>query len=94
MANLYWRGEKAPQNETREALMRELVECTDDAFDVKFSSDGAGAHVIVYVEAENQRRDPYQWKKRLPPKFMGWRLLIIFVPPTYIVEILNWIRGD
>lgn len=94
MANLYWRGQKAPQNETREALMRELVDCTDDTFDVKFSSDGAGAHVIVYVEAPSHRRDPYDWKKRLPPKFMGWRLLIIFVPPTYIKEILNWIRGD
>ena len=94
MANLYWVGDKAPQNETREALMGELVGCTDDAFDVKFGGDGAGAHVVVYVEAANDKRDHYPWKKRLPSKFMGWRVVIIFVPPTYIKELLNWKRSD
>ena len=89
MANLYWRGEKAPQKEVYAALMKELVECTDDAFEVKFGGDGAGAHVMVYVEASEEHRDPYEWKKILPPKFMGWRLLKIFSPPTYIKTILN-----
>ena len=89
MVDLYWRGEKAPQKDVYEALMKELVECTDDAFEVKFGSDGAGAHVIVYVEASEGRRDHYGWKKLLPPKFMGWRLLKIFCPPTYIKVILN-----
>ena len=94
MANIYWSGDKAPQKEVYGALMKELVDCTDDAFDVKFGGDGAGAHATVYVEASQDRRDPYDWKKRLPPKFMGWRIVIVFVPPTYINEILNWVRGD
>jgi len=94
MANLYWRGEKAPEDEVREALMKELVSCTDGAFDVRFGGDGAGKHVAVYVEATQEQREPHPWKKRLPPKFMGWRVVIIFVPPTYIREILNWKRGD
>ena len=94
MANLYWSGEKAPENEAREALMKELVSCTDHAFDVKFGGDGAGKHVAVYVEAPAEQRDPYPWKKRLSPKFMGWRVVIIFVPPTYISEISNWVRED
>jgi hypothetical protein len=94
MANIYWNEEKAPETETREALMKELVECTDDAFDIRFGGDGAGKHVAVYVEAASDRRDPYPWKKRLPPKFMGWRVVIIFCPPTYVKEILNWVRGD
>ena len=94
MANIYWNEEKAPQKETREALMKKLVDCTDSAFDVKFGGDGAGAHVTVYVEAESEKRDPYPWKEKLPPKFMGWRVVIVFVPPTYIHEILNWVRGD
>jgi hypothetical protein len=67
MANLYWSGPKAPEKETRKALMKELVECTDDAFDIRFGGDGAGKHVAVYVEA---------------------------CPPTYVKEILNWVRGD
>ena len=94
MANIYWAGPKAPEKDAREALMKELVSCTDHAFDVKFGGDGAGKHVAVYVEAPSDQREPYPWKKRLPPKFMGWRVVIIFVPPTYISEILNWIRGD
>ena len=89
MANIYWQGPKAPQKDVYAALMRELVDYTDDAFEVKFSSDGAGAHVIVYVEVETELRDQYLWKKPWPPKFMGWRLLKIFCPPTYISVILN-----
>jgi len=94
MANLYWRETKSPKKEVYAALMKELVDCTDDAFEVKFGGDGAGAHVIVYVEASAERRDPYHWKKQLPPKYMGWRVVKIFVPPTYIKEILNWVRED
>ena len=89
MANLYWSGEKAPQKDVYAALMKELVECTDDAFEVKFGGHGAGAHLTVYVEADNEYRDPYPWNKKLPPKFMGWRVVIVFVPPTYIDIILR-----
>ena len=56
MANLYWRETKSPKKEVYAALMKELVDCTDDAFEVKFGGDGAGAHVIVYVEASAERR--------------------------------------
>ena len=83
MANIYWSGPKAPEKDTKEALMKELVECTDDAFDIRFGGDGAGKHVAIYVEAASDRRDPYPW-----------RTVIVFCPPTYIKEILNWVRGD
>ena len=63
MANIYWAGPKAPKPATKEALMKELVNCTDDAFHVRFESDGAGHMVCVYVEAPEERRDPYEWKK-------------------------------
>ena len=69
--------------------MKELVDCTDDAFDIRFGGDGAGKHVAIYVEAASDRRDPYPWKKRLPPKFMGWRILTIFVPIGYIRCIMD-----
>jgi hypothetical protein len=89
MTNIYWREEKGEKNEVYMALMEELVECTDDAFEVKFGSDGAGAHVIVYVEVETAIRDRYPWKKPVPGKFMGWRVVKIFCPPTSIELILN-----
>tara|TARA_B100001564_G_C20045230_1_gene405045 strand:- start:46 stop:327 length:282 start_codon:yes stop_codon:yes gene_type:complete len=92
MANIYWADKKAPKPETKEALMRELVNCTDDTFHVRFDSDGAGHMVCVYVEAEHERRDPYEWKKLVPPKFMGWRVVKIFVPPDYIKAILTAVR--
>ena len=92
MANIYWQGPKAPQNEVYAALMKELVNHTDDAFAVKFGADSSGQHVIAYVEVKRELRTPYLWKKRLPGKFMGWRLIKIFCPPTYIDIILN--RSD
>jgi len=87
MANIYWAGEKADKKETKKALTKELVDCTDGAFAVRFESDGAGHHVVAYVERDTQGE--FEWKKCLPPKFMGWRIVKIFVPYGYIGAILD-----
>lgn len=89
MANIYWAGAKAPKEETVKALMKELAECTNNRYYVKFESDGTGAHVCAYVETEHTKdTTKFKWNKRLPPKFMGWRLVVVFVPRTYIDIIL------
>ena len=87
MANLYWSGPKAEKKEVIEALKKELVECTDGAFDARIEGDGAGVHAAIYVE-----RDPnghFEWKKEIPQKFMGWRIVKIFVPFDYVGAILQ-----
>ena len=89
MANIYWAGAKAPKEEAVEALMKELAECTDNRYYARFESDGTGAHICAIVETEHTA-DPskFIWKKQLPEKFMGWRLVRLFVPRTYIDVIL------
>ena len=90
MANIYWnKGDKAPKDEVLKCLMEELVNCTDNRFHAKFASDGAGAHVCAYVETiHTEDTNKFVWKKQLPNKFMGWRLIRIFVPVGYIDGIM------
>lgn len=90
MASIYWTGDKASEEEVEKALMRELVECTDNAFAVKKESDGSGAHISIYVEKKDPNvNNNFTWKKDIPPKFMGWRTLKIFVPFGYIKAIMD-----
>ena len=88
MANIYWNGPKASKKDTREALMKELVTITNNAFTVAFESDGAGPHVVAYVE-RNPESDESPFPGFLPEKFMGWRVLRISVPHGYIPLFYN-----
>ncbi len=83
MANIYWNGPKASKDDLRLGLMRKLVEVTDNRFTVTFQNDGSGPHACAMVERdENSDESPF--KERLPPKFMGWRVLMIQVPHGYV----------
>lgn len=89
MANLYWRGKKAPKDEAVKALMSELVDCTDCRFYVRPESDGTGAHLSAYVETTHTKdTTKFVWKREPPHKFMGWRVIKMFVPIGYINIIL------
>ena len=35
MATIYWAGKKAPEEEVKKALMKEMVDYTDSAFTVR-----------------------------------------------------------
>ena len=90
MADIYWTGPKAPEEEAKKALMIEMVECTNSAFTVKRESDGSSMHLSVYVEKrEPSENTNFVWNKALPPKFMGWRIIIIFCPIGYIKGVLD-----
>ena len=90
MAHIYWTGDKVSEEEVKKALMNELPDCTDNAFYVKKQSDDTSTHMTVYVEKEDTSKNTdFEWKKRLPPKFMGWRVLIIFCPIGYIHGVLE-----
>ena len=90
MAHIYWTGDKAPEEDAKKALMSELVECTDSTFTVRKESDGSGIHISIYVEKEDpNKNNDFVWKKHLPVKFMGWRILTIFVPIGYIKTIMD-----
>ena len=81
MAHIYWTGDKVSEEEVKKALMNELPDHTDSAFYVRKESDDTSTHISVYVEKENpNEKHNFVWKKHLPPKFMGWRIIIIFCP--------------
>lgn len=85
MANIYWAGAKAPKEEAAKALMKELAEWTDNRYYARFESDGTGAHLCAIIETEHtEDTTKFVWKKEPPDKFMGWRLIRLFVPRTYI----------
>ena len=89
MANLYWRGDKLPKEKAIELLMAETADCTNNRYYVRHSSDGAGAHLCIYVETEHTNdTTKFVWNKQPPHKFEGWRVIRIFVPIGYIDGIL------
>ena len=89
MANIYWQGAKAPKEEAVDALMKELADCTDNRYHARFESDGTGAHLCAIVETIHTKdTSKFTWKKELPDKFMGWRLIKLFVPVNYINIII------
>jgi len=89
MSSLFFGGEKAPKEEAEKALMEEMVEYTDNRFWVRFESDDTSTHLTAIIESEhNATTSQFKLKKELPPKYMGWRLVVKSVPPNYIDAIL------
>jgi hypothetical protein len=89
MASIYWRGEKASKEQAVEMLMEEMPEYTDNRFWVRFESDDTSNHLTAIVESEHNATTPeFKLKRKMPPKFMGHRLIVKSVPPDYIDAIL------
>ncbi len=85
MASLAFSGKKAPQDEARKALMLILADNWPNAFTADFHSDGGGHILRAIVECENTDEHlGKEFKDKLPPKFMGWRLVILKVPVGHI----------
>jgi len=85
MANNFFRGEKAPQDETRAALMELIADNWTGTFTVDFWSDDGGQMIRAVLEME----DPNQMLERaIRSKFdamwMGWRLIVLKVPLGHI----------
>ena len=63
MAHIYWTGDKASEEEVKMALMKEMVDCTDNAFTVRKESDDTSTHMSVYVEKKDtSRNNDFAWK--------------------------------
>jgi hypothetical protein len=89
MATIYWAGDKAPKEEAVKALMKEIADWTDNRYHARFESDGTGPHICAIVETEHRSdTTKFIWKVEPPDMFMGWRLIRVFVPITYIDTII------
>jgi len=85
MANLAFSGPKATQKEVIKALMGVLADNWPGAFTVDIFSDGGGAVVRAIVECtDTDAHLDKDFVDKLPPKFMGWRLVILKVPIGHV----------
>ena len=90
MANLAFGGNKASQKEAKKALMQVLAENWTGAFTVDIYSDGGGAIIRAIVEcADTDAHLDKALVDKLPPKFMGWRLVILKVPIGHVRVFYN-----
>ena len=88
MANIHWIKEtKSPFDEAKENIIPLIIEATEGAFFIKKASNDCGATMDVYAETDDTEVSP--WATRLPPTFMGWRVIMYICPTGYIGAFLD-----
>lgn len=81
MANIYWRGHKTEREEAIKLMKEFMVDRTESRFTVRQESDDSGSYLCVYVERDEEGSKTCDL---LPPKFEGWRVILVSTPYEYI----------
>ena len=85
MANLFFGGEKASQEDARKALMEHIADNWTGRFTANFRSDDGGLHIQAVLEFEDtEELMSDELRNKFPAKFMGWRLVVLKVPTGHI----------
>ena len=85
MSNSSLSGEKATKEEARKTLMTYLADNWTGTFGVDFWSDGGGMLIRAIVEVDDTDKElSYEFRHKFPPKWMGWRLVVLKVTLGYI----------
>ena len=98
MANLFFRGEKAPKQEAINSLTLKISEYYAGRYEIRMASDDGGHHIEIQVEVLDPAQNLETQVSDFPPlfeivpKWEGWRTVILKVPAGYIDAITN--RGD
>ena len=93
MANIFFAGDKAPKQEAINALTLRISEYYDGRYEVVSASDDGGTHLEIQVEVSSPSLSFDDQVCNFPPlfdlipKWMGWRTVILKVPPGYIDSI-------
>jgi len=74
----HWDTDKAPFDEAKEKITPLVVEATDSRFWIK----NGGGTLDVYAETDDP--EVSSWATRLPPVFLGWRVIMFNCPTGYI----------
>lgn len=98
MANKYWSGEKASKEDAEQELEKHVRGVYDKIFAIRFTADDGGNVIELVIE----REEPCQQIEKglsdmldFGPKWMGWRAILLKVPPGYIdCFILNPRKDD
>ena len=83
----YWNSKKAPFDEAKEKITPLVVEATESRFWIKKASNDCGTTMDVYAETDDTEVSP--WSTRLPPKYLGWRVIMFNCPTGYIGAFLD-----
>ena len=91
MAHIFFGGEKASEEEAKRELEKHVKGVCDLIHTVRFESDDGGKHIVLYIEVEviNERLSPYIKEALHCAKWMGWRHMILKVPPGQIDAIIK-----
>lgn len=81
MANIYWQGHKTEREEAIKLMKEFMVDRTESRFTVRQESDDSGSYLCVYVERDKEESKTCDL---LPPKFEGWRVILVSTPYEYI----------
>ncbi len=85
MANLFWKDEKASQEDARKALMEYIADIWLDRFTVTFHSDDGGQMIQAVLEFEDTDEImDTELRSKFPAKWMGWRMVVLKVPRGHI----------
>jgi len=99
MANIFFNGEKAEKQIAINEMLVHISNYFDGRFEVIAKSDDGGNHLEVQVEMDEvsstiESEHPSFPFNEIWPKWMGWRTLVVKVPPGYIDSITNGVELD
>jgi|TARA_R110000824_G_scaffold286625_1_gene474755 hypothetical protein len=88
----FTRGDKAPKQTAINSLLVMISNYYEGRYEVIACSDDGGAMLEVQIEVENVSRSLEEQAPTFPffeiwPIWMGWRAVIVKVPPGYIDAI-------
>jgi len=95
VANLFFSGDKAPKQEAINALTLKIGEYFIGRYEVRAATDDGGNHLEIQIEVPEPNKSFEEQVEDFPPlfdvipKWMGWRTIILKVPPGYIDAITN-----
>ena len=92
MANLFFAKQKSPKQQAINALIVQISNYFDGRFEVMGRSDDGGSLLEVQVEVPTVALDLESQHPDFPffdiwPIWMGWRVVVVIVPPGYIDSI-------
>ena len=94
MANIFFAGEKDTKEEAVQSVIQMIESYCDCVCTAKVVSDDGGHILQVMVEVVDPGKSVQEQKPDFPineiiPKWHGWRAVILKVPVSYIVTIVN-----
>lgn len=99
MANIFFADEKLPKQVALNSLTLKVEEYFGGRFEPRAVSDDGGSLLEIQIEVPDPSQGLMEQAPDFPldevtPKWAGWRVVVLKVPPTYIDTITNGAELD